>query len=236
VKQLIAQTMNWLADATKIRVLPDRLPHPKDSNVETLKLPGYVQSQSYTCGFVAGLMILHYFRPDFPAEKFYERIRPHERKGVSRRRLMDCLRWHELRVIWRTDLDFSGIVDAIDEGRPIAVVVRARDRDADHWVVIYGYGRKPNRAFVAANGIPLLSRKQYPWGFFKQHYWEMPGFGLVCAGAGKTHKQRARRRDTVPLVPESPSPISIGRDSRLRASGWMGIGGGVTAAVSAPAH
>jgi len=182
VKRLINHVVNWMADATGMRVLPDRLPHPKDINIETLKLPGYFQSQGHTCGFVAGLMILHYFRPDVPAEKFYERIRPHYRWGVSRRRLMDCLRVHGLRVNWQTDLDFSGIVAAIDECRPIALVVRTRDEDADHWVVIYGYGKRPNRVFVAANGLPLLSRKEYPWGFFKQRYLQKAGFGLVCAG------------------------------------------------------
>ena len=179
---MVKQALNWLADATKIRVLPDRLPHPKGSNVETLKIPGYYQSQGHTCGFVAGLMILHFFRPGYPAEKFYERIRAHERWGTSRRRLMDCLRLCGLRVTWRTDLDFNGIVDAIDTGRPIAVVVHTGNADVKHWVVLYGYGRKPNRIFVAASGVPFLSRKEYPWGFFRQHYWATPGSGLVCAG------------------------------------------------------
>ena len=179
----IHKVLDLVANTTKIRVLPDRLLHPKGPNVETLKVPGYYQSQGYTCGFVAGLMILHYFRPDFKAERLYERIRPHKARGVSRRRLMDCLRSHGLRVTWRTDLDFSGIADAIDHGKPIAVVVRTRNIDVDHWVVIYGYGRKPNKVYLAANGLPFLSRKEYPYNMFKAHFWETPGFGLVCAGA-----------------------------------------------------
>ena len=182
MKQMIARMVNWLAEVTGIRVLPDRLPHPTGPNVETLELPGYYQSQPHTCGFVAGLMILHYFRPAVPAERFYECIRPHMRWGVSRRRLMECLRLCKLRVTWRTGLDFNGVVDAIDADRPIAVVVNTSDQYTKHWVVIYGYGKRPKRLFVAANGLPFLSRKEYPWWFFRQYYWANPGFGLVCAG------------------------------------------------------
>lgn len=179
---------NWLADATGIRVLPDPLPHPKDRSVETLKLPGYYQTQAHTCGFAAGLTILRYFRPGFPAEKFYQCIRPHARLGVSRRRLMDALRASGLRVRRRTDLDFSAITDSIDSGRPIAVVVHTRDADAKHWVVIYGYGRRPNRLYVTANGRPFFGKREYPYGIFRMHFLVDPGFGLVCAGM----KERTR--------------------------------------------
>ena len=181
MKQAIAKAVNWLADRTGIRVLPDRLPHPKGSNVETLSIPGYYQTQGHTCGYVAGLMVLHFFRPDVPAEKFYERVRPHVRWGVSRQRLMDALCLYGVRVKWKRDLDFNGIVDAIDDGRPIAVVVRTRNADVNHWVVVYGYGKKPNRVFVAGE-LPFQGQSVYPYSMFRTHYWENPGFGLVCAG------------------------------------------------------
>lgn len=182
MKQVIHKTVDWLADATKIRVLPDRLRHPRDSNVETLKLKGYYQTQGHTCGFVAGLMILRYFRPDFRAEKFYDCTRPHKRWGVSRQRFQDCLRLHKVRATWRRDLDFNAVVAAIDSQRPIAVVVHTSTTGVKHWVVVYGYRRSPNTVFVAANGLPFLSHKEYPWGFFRREYWAMPGSGLVCAG------------------------------------------------------
>jgi hypothetical protein len=171
---------NWVADATGIRVLPDGLLHPRDPNVETLKLKGYCQTQGHTCGFVAALMILRFFQPAFKAETLFQSIRPDKRWGVSRRRLMEKLRLYMVRVNCRRDLEFDGIVKAIDEGRPVAVMVHV-DEDTKHWVVVYGYGRKPQRVYVAGSGIPLLSRKEYPWGMFKRYLWADPGFGLVCS-------------------------------------------------------
>ena len=55
--------LDWAAGVTKVRSLPDILLHPDDSDVVTLGVPGRFQTQAYTCGFVAGLMILRYFRP-----------------------------------------------------------------------------------------------------------------------------------------------------------------------------
>jgi len=180
--KLIAKAVNRLADVTGIRVLPDRLLHPREPNVQTLKVPGYVQSQPHTCGFVAALMILHYFRPDYPTERLYERIRPDGKWGVSRRKLADTLRGCKVRVTERRDLAFRDIMEAIDQDRPIALMVHTNTPGTMHWVVVYGYGRYPNRLYVAANGLPLLSRKQYPYGMFRAHFWAQRGFGLVCAG------------------------------------------------------
>jgi len=190
---VIATVVNWLADTTGIRVLPCRLLHPPDRNVVTLKVPGYSQSQHHTCGFVAGLMILHYFRPGFPVERFYERIRAHKSLGVSRQRLIDSLRLYGLRVSRRTDLDFEGIVEAIEAGRPIAVVLRTRNVDIHHWVVLYGYGRKPNRVFVAGE-LPFQTQRVYTYGLFRTHFWETPGFGVVCAGPKAERATVGRKR------------------------------------------
>ena len=179
--KLISCAVNWMADQTRIRVIGDSLPHPTGPSVQTLRIPGYVQSQPHTCGYVAGLMILHYFRPDYPAERFYQRIRPHQRWGVSRSRLRDTLRLCGVRSTWHRDLDFQQITETIDQDQPIALLVNKTEY-CKHWVVAYGYGRRPNRLFVAGNGLPLLSRKQYPYGVFRTHFWVDPGSGLVCAG------------------------------------------------------
>ena len=179
MKRLLTKAINQLADQTGIRVLPDLLPHPTDAGVQTLHIPAYVQSQPHTCGYVAALMIIRYFRPDFSAERLYGSIRPHPQWGVSRRRLQETLTGCGLRVTRRTDLSFVDITDAIDQNRPIAMLVR-RNADTMHWVVCYGYGRKPNRLYLAATGVPLLSRYSYPYGFFANHLWAHRGFGLVC--------------------------------------------------------
>ena len=55
----------------------------------------------------------------------------------------------------RTKLTFDDICDAIDAGRPVLVCVTTSDPDMSHWVVIYGYGRRPKLVFVAGQGLPL---------------------------------------------------------------------------------
>ena len=181
LNNVLNNVQEYVVNLTGVRLLPDRLLHPRGTNVETLPIPGYCQTQTYTCGFVAGLMILRYFRPDYPAERLYGIVRPDPRWGTSRRRLKMALEVSGLRVSQRRNLDFKGICAAIDHRKPIAVVVDV-DEQTSHWVVVYGYGRKPNRVYVAANGLPLLSRKEYPWGSFKQYLWSEPGIGLVCSG------------------------------------------------------
>ncbi len=70
---ILSKVQDFIADRTGLRLLPDRLRHPRDPSVETLKVPGYYQAQQYTCGFVAGMMVLRYFDPDYPVERFYQR-------------------------------------------------------------------------------------------------------------------------------------------------------------------
>src|SRR6185295_7778849 len=54
-----------------------------------------------------------------------------------------------------------GVLDlrTIDEGFPIIGVIENPGSEAAHWIVIYGYGRKPDRLFLATNGIPIFKRK-----------------------------------------------------------------------------
>ncbi len=42
----------------------------------TLAVPGYRQVESDTCGFAAGLMVLHTFHPRADIDAFYRRVRP----------------------------------------------------------------------------------------------------------------------------------------------------------------
>lgn len=49
----------------------------------------------------------------------------------------------------RLNLDFESIPATLDEGYPIVTLTKTPHSDESHWVVIYGYGRKPNRIFIA---------------------------------------------------------------------------------------
>ncbi len=184
---------DWVADVTKLRSLPDVLSHPGGPNVETLKIPAYCQTQSFSCGFVAGLMVLRYFSPDACAEAFYASVNADPETGTSAGMLTRALRRHGVSVSVRADLTFAAIAAAIDRGRPVALIINTSCPDYSHWVLVYGYGRWPSRVYVAGNGLPLVSRKVYDWREFRAHQWRTQGEGLVCwkrkqkrtAGTGK---------------------------------------------------
>jgi hypothetical protein len=101
-----------------------------------------------------------------------------------------ALRHHGLRVRERDNLTFAGLCAAIDAGSPVLVCVHNPGADADHWVVVYGYGRKPDRVFLATNGLPFLAANVLPLRQFAR-VWSPHGNGLVCSAAPV--KRRTRR-------------------------------------------
>ena len=180
MSEIVDKVRDWLVGMTGVRKVPDILSHPGGPGVVTLKLPAYCQTQSHTCGFTAGLMILHYFRPKARADRFYACVSPDPVTGASNRRLIRALRMHGISVTPRTGLDFEGIASAIDSGKPMAVTVRTRRKDTHHWTVVYGYGRDPKRIYLAGTGFPVLCEKEYAWQRFRMRLWVPAGFGLVC--------------------------------------------------------
>ena len=169
------------ANYTGICVIRDLLRHPCSDDVVTLDIPGYMQVESFTCGFVAGLMVLHTFRPNASIDKFYKAVQPTKRYGASTRKVAGALRKSGVGVSIHHDLDFAAIRSAIDNGWPMIVCVSTDDSDVHHWVVIYGYGTKPNRVFIAANGLPYLAKREYLYSEYAK--MSQPAkFGMVCWG------------------------------------------------------
>ncbi len=173
---------NSTMGALGVRHIPDILYHPGGPDVETIKLRACLQTQTYTCGSIAALMVARHFNPRLKVDSIFRKANADPDLGISTAKMAGVLRSCGVRVGERQSLEFRDIVDAIDRGRPILTVVNTDNPDAGHWVVIYGYGKKPNRVFLAANGTPLLGRYEYPWGFFRQHHWRYQGFGLICQG------------------------------------------------------
>lgn len=177
-KERAKELWDMLIDKHGGVVVGDRLKHPSGPDVETLPVVGYRQTQTFTCGFAAGLMVLHSFFPSKSIDSFWYRVKPTVNWGVSTRKLADALRQSGVRVAIRDSLVFSGIVESIERGRPVVTTVDCGDEY--HWVVLYGIGRSPNRVFVAGTGIPWLGNdKQHAWGDFRK-IWRPAGFGMVC--------------------------------------------------------
>lgn len=180
------KALDVFASATGLRLFPDPLKHPGGEDVCTLDLPGYRQLESYTCGFIAGAMILHTFRPGASLKTFFDECSPDYDTGLQASQLLRCLRANGIGVSQRHDLDFEKIVSTINQGYPIITLTRTPRADEHHWVVSYGYGKKPNRVFIAGDGLPLINhltgQKEIPWSEFSRSKWARPGFGLVCWG------------------------------------------------------
>lgn len=168
-----------------MRVLKECLTHPGTPDVTTLLVPGYKQTQAYTCGFVAGLMVLHALYPRSSTEAFYRRVLPDREMGTSNKKLLRALRRSGVGVSIQSRLGFAEIREAIDAGFPIITLLKTRSEEILHWVVVYGYGirtaKTSNRVFVAGNGLPFFNQPAIPWSRFCQMQSPL-GFGFVCWG------------------------------------------------------
>jgi hypothetical protein len=180
------RALDRFAKTTGLRLVPDPLMHLAGEDVCILDIAGYRQLESYTCGYAAGAMILHTFRPGASLETFFEQCNPDYEHGLDAKPLIRCLRANGIGVSQRHNLDFDKIASTIDQGYPIITLTKTLRSDEEHWVVIYGYGRHPNRVFIAGEGIPLINNltgeKEIPWSAFSRSKWAQRGFGLVCWG------------------------------------------------------
>jgi ABC-type bacteriocin/lantibiotic exporter with double-glycine peptidase domain len=149
-----------------------------DATVKTLTIPGYSQVRQYTCGYASALMVLHYFRRFVPGRTLYERLGTNH-TGTSQNAMVRELRRSGIAVNIRYDLNLDVLRRAIDRNK---LVVGYHHR-LEHWVVLYGYGRDPDRVFVAD---PLRHlRHEHLWSCYGP---KLDGFGIVCSA------RRSRRR------------------------------------------
>ncbi len=182
VKEGVIRKKDEIMDNTGYEYLGQRLSFAdEDGAGVTLDIPGYRQTKAYTCGFVAGLMVLHTFKPKASADSFYYRCDPDEDTGMSTGQLAKALRASKVGVSVRRKMSFSQIRREINNGHPIITTVEKPNGD-EHWVVIYGFDVDPDRVFVAGNGLPIIPvSTSVSWTKFSS---KLPDGGdfLVCWG------------------------------------------------------
>lgn len=190
LKKLFKATFDAVSDWTDC--VATRVPLRRASGTDevTLDLPGYAQLDTFGCGAVAGVMALKHFKPRASFYSFYARVSPLPENGTATYRLIRALRQSGLRVSERHDLSFADLCAAIDVGRPVIVAVHNPDAEDTHWVVVYGYGRKPKRVFIATNGIPLVTNVILLQKFAR--IWSPHGNGLICAKAKRPARNGRR--------------------------------------------
>jgi ABC-type bacteriocin/lantibiotic exporter with double-glycine peptidase domain len=153
--------------------------------VKTLSVPGYRQVRSYSCGYTSVLMIAKYFSPDVHALDLYRRLGT-DRDGTRQNAIVRELRSAGISVGVRYDMGFDRVCKSIDLGKPIIAYLN----DAEHWLVLYGYGRDPDRVFVA-DPRP---------GHRCEELWQSYGprlgsFGIVCSRRPANPERRAEPRE-----------------------------------------
>jgi len=145
--------------------------HDRPNAVTVEGLRAYRQSRNYSCGFAASLMVLRSFGQAVEGRELFEKLGT-GRSGTRQNAIIRELRRRELSVNVRYDLSFDALRRAIN-ARKLIIGYLA---DVEHWLVVYGYGRDPERVFVA-DPRPGEGCEQV-WSAYGER---LQGFGIVCS-------------------------------------------------------
>jgi hypothetical protein len=125
------------------RLISNPLPHPSAEEGESLAIPSYSQADSYSCGAIAGWMVLEALQPDAKFKDFYRLCSPTPENGLNDRELVKALRASGVGISTKKNgMTFADIKKTIGDGFPIITVVDCPGTENAHWVVIYGYSQK----------------------------------------------------------------------------------------------
>ena len=181
--KIVRQTAGWIGDritdwtgyaATKIP-----LQQAKGQKEVTLDVPGYIQLNSYCCGAVTVAMVVKYFRPQMSFGQIYATVNPSPECGAGRTSVARALRTCGVRASRQHKLTFEQLCLAIGQGRPVLVAIHNPGAEADHWVVVYGCGRRPDQVFIASNGLPWFRSNRVARREFER-IWMPRGNGIIC--------------------------------------------------------
>ena len=165
-----------------LRMIPDlRDDYISDDTETKLAVPFFCQLDWYSCGAVAGWSVVKYFHPEAKFWAFYSDVSPLPLVGTSEGKLVRALRRHGIGVSIRRHLRFADLCASIESSCPVIVGVGHEYPDGDHWLVIYGVGRQPQRIFACNWVRPGRSRETLTWAEFRA-LWNPTGHGLVCWG------------------------------------------------------
>jgi hypothetical protein len=180
--------LNQISDLTGVRGIQDVLRHPIRQGTTTLQIPGYMQVQTFTCGFVTAANVLHFHAPEADLAFLYHAL--NDTNGTNETQVTNALRQYGIRIRPRVTLDFRSLCASLNAGSPIICSIRLKRND--HWIVVYGCDTKARTLFLSGNGIvPLLNRKEVTYQDFKKK-WDPAGFGLVCS-KGRLREPRIRK-------------------------------------------
>jgi hypothetical protein len=140
---------------TGARKVPDLLPHPEGAT--TLALRGFTQLDAYSCGAVAGWCVVWSFDRRRSFERFF-RICETSPDGTGVAPLIRALEAHGISVKHqRHKLPFETLCRWIDQGLPVICIIdEDRRDDTAHWMVVYGYARKPDVVYAFSGALRVI--------------------------------------------------------------------------------
>lgn len=116
-------------------------------------------------------MVLRHFERSLCGSELFRALGT-ARDGTGQSAIVRVLRSQGLGANVRYDMNFARIVSCVDQGKPLVGYLE----DEEHWLVIYGYARNPERVFVADPEPDKAC--EHSWQSYGQR---LGGFGIVCS-------------------------------------------------------
>ena len=171
-----AKALDAAAELVNVRAVQQSLPHPVKRGTKTIPVTGFVQCQSFSCGFAACLSVAWFFDPTIDAKNLYAAVACYP-NGCSGLDIVPALRKFGITALRRRTPSFQDIKKAIDHGSPVIAPMQATFADG-HWTVVYGYQSQPEAVYVSGYGFPFLGRKLHLWSEFQKR--RLPN-SLICS-------------------------------------------------------
>jgi len=169
---------NALADLTGYRYYQLATPDPDPGDV-ILNVPVYRQAETFSCGFVAALMVVHCFYPRRSPSRLYNLVDPSIQWGTSTSRFINALRASSIGVRKLHKPKFEDVKRSIYDGYP--VVTSVRRKGIEHWIVVIGV-RRGGKLVLAGDSWHGVA--EVGWSTFSRRMIGAEQLCLVCWGKG----------------------------------------------------
>ena len=147
-----------------------------------LDIPCYSQTDTYSCGAIAAWSVVETFKPRANFWKFYQAVQPDPETGSTDRQVLSALRKFKIGYRVRRNLGWPDLVKAIDDGFPMLIGTGKENSTGDHWSLLYGYGTRHRKVYLANQIGVLRNQIRVEWGEVLATWWNPVGMAIVCWG------------------------------------------------------
>lgn len=177
IRTMLQLIYNRFCELTGFNAIPEWREPAVKSNTDLLDVPGFVQTDTYSCGYLAGLAVVRAFQPNVDGRGFYQRVKPCVQNGTPTNRLVAALRKSGVVVGIRYRMSYRSLTKNVEAGFPI--IVSTGSDVADHWAVVVGVSDK--HIYVMGHGNWLCSKGRFTRRQFEK-MWCPKGFAMICSG------------------------------------------------------